>query len=94
MSINFKEVEKEYGTLIVRSVPPYATVIVDSFDKINSISKMTPAIFDLIGREKPYRVTVKMEGYEDSIQKILIQKGTEVKINVVLTKLRVNNEPK
>lgn len=83
----YEELEKEYGTLVVRSVPNNATVIVDSFDRITSISKLTPAIFDLIGKEKPYRITVKMKGYEDFIHKILIQKGTEIKIKAVLTKM-------
>ena len=69
-----------YGTLVVRSKPSHAIVIVD--DK----KSITPVFFDLSERDLPYDVVIKKEGYIDYTQKIIIQSGSKLEITAVLKK--------
>lgn len=71
---------KKSGTLIVRSNPSYAIVTIDS------ISKTTPAVFDLKSKALPYNVKIEKVGYDDYIHKVIIQDNVQIEINIVLTK--------
>ena len=71
---------QKYGTLIVRSKPSHAIVIVDGKNNI------TPVFFDLENRDLPYDIIIKKEGYIDYIQKIVIQSGEKIEINAELKK--------
>lgn len=70
------------GTIIVRTKPSGAVVTVEGE------SKNTPAIFDVEGRKLPYNIEIKIDGYEDHTQKVVVPKGSEIRINVTLTKER------
>jgi len=72
----------KHGTLTVRSNPSGAIA------SVNNKSKMTPAMFDLIEKKLPYKVTIEMYGYEDYFQKVLIQRGSKIEISAVLTEKR------
>jgi hypothetical protein len=69
------------GTIIVRTKPSGAMVTIEG------ISRITPTIFDIEGRELPYDVEIKMDGYEDYIQQIVVPKGSEIRIDVALCKM-------
>ena len=73
---------QKYGTLIVRSKPSHAIVIVDGKNNI------TPVFFNLENRDLPYEIIIKKEGYIDYIQKIVIQSGEKIEINAELKKKR------
>ena len=75
-----RDIDRRDGTIIVRTKPSGAIVTVEGE------SKTTPAIFDVEGRELPYNIDIKMDGYEDHTQKIVVPKGSEIRINVTLTK--------
>ena len=64
----------DHGTLIVRSNPSGATIIVEG------ISKMSPAIFDLKGRVLPYNITIKKIGYDKYIKSVVISSGTKIEL--------------
>lgn len=71
----------KYGTLIIRSDPSDAIVIV------NGIIKTTPALFDLRGKPLPYNVTIEKVGYDDYTQKVVVQSGSKIEISAILTKI-------
>jgi len=79
--IDRRYIDRRYGTIIVRTNPSCAIVTVDGE------SKNTPAIFDVEGRELPYDVNIKMDGYDDSTQRVIVPKGSEIRIEVTLTKM-------
>lgn len=68
------------GTLIVRSDPPDAAVIIG--DKY----KTTPAIFDLRSKPAPYDIVIEKAGYDDYVQKVIIAKDAKIEINAILNK--------
>lgn len=70
--------EDNYGTLIIRSNPSDAMVIIEG------TSKITPAIFDLKNRKLPYNVTIKKVGYDKYTNSVVISKGSKIEINAVL----------
>ena len=74
--------ERGYGTIIVRTKPSGAIVTVEGE------SKTTPAIFDVEGRMLPYNIEIKMDGYEDHAQIVVVPKGSEIRIETILTKIR------
>lgn len=74
--------ERRDGTIIVRTKPSGAIVTVEGENKA------TPSIFDVEGRESPYNIDIKMDGYEDYTEKVVIPKESEIRINVTLTKER------
>jgi hypothetical protein len=79
------EREEKYrrdGTIIVRTKPSGAIVTIEGE------SKTTPAIFEVEGRELPYDIHIKTDGYEDYIQKIVVPKGSEIRIDITSTKER------
>jgi nitrous oxide reductase len=71
---------QKHGTLIVRSKPSHAIVIVN--DKQN----ITPVFFNLENRDLPYDIMIKKEGYIDHIQNVVIQNGEKIEINAILKK--------
>ncbi len=73
---------KKIGTLIVRSNPSGATATIDD------VSKITPAIFDLKSKALPYDVKIEKVGYNDHINKVIIQGDIQIEINIVLCKIR------
>lgn len=79
MGINDSNIKK-HGTLIVRSKPSRATVIVDGENRL------TPVFFNLESRDLPYDIVIKKEGYIDYIQNVVIQNGEKIEINAILTK--------
>lgn len=72
------------GTLIVRSEPSNAIVIIDDDNKTS------PAIFDLKVRAQPYNIRIEKVGYDDYINKIIIHEGSKIEIDAILTK--TNND--
>jgi hypothetical protein len=77
-----RDIDRINGTIIVRTKPSGAIVT------LQGENKTTPAIFDVEGRELHYNVDIKMDGYEDYIQKIVVPKGSEIRIDITLTKER------
>ena len=71
-----------HGTLVVRSKPSHAIVIID--DK----KSITPVFFDLDEKDLPYEVIIKKEGYIDYTQKVVVQSNSKIEINAVLKKNR------
>lgn len=72
----------KYGTLIIRSNPSDAIVIIDD------VIKTTPAVFDLKCKSLPYNITIEKVGYDDHIQKVVVQNGSKIEISAKLTKIR------
>ena len=72
----------QYGTLVARSKPSKAVIIVDSLNKI------TPVFINLKCSEKPYDITIKKEGYCDYTEKLIIKSGTKIEIKAILKKKR------
>ena len=69
-----------HGTLIIRSKPSHAVVIVDGKENV------TPVFFYLDERDLPYDVIIKKEGYTDYTQNVVVQRGSKIEINAVLRK--------
>lgn len=80
--IKYENNKQKYGTLIVRSKPSHAIVIVDNKNN------MTPVFFNLENRDLPYDIIIKKEGYIDYKQKVVIQNGGKLEINAILKKKR------
>lgn len=72
------------GTLIVRSEPSGAIVIIDD------ASKTTPAVFDLRAKIQPYIIRIEKIGYDDYIRKVVIGEGSKIEIKTVLTRTENN----
>lgn len=70
------------GTIIVRTKPSGAIVTVEEE------SKTTPAIFDVEGRELHYDIHIKTDGYDGYTQRVVVPKGSEIRIETILTKIR------
>jgi BRCT domain type II-containing protein len=70
---------QKYGTVVVRSKPSRATVIV------NGENRTTPVFIKLDNRELPYDIIIKKEGYFDYTQKVTVQ-GKKIEINATLEK--------
>ena len=77
-----RDIDRRDGTIIVRAKPSGAIVTVEGE------SKTTPAIFDVEGRELPYDVHIKMDGYDGYTQIVVVPKGSEIRIETILTKIR------
>lgn len=74
--------DKRHGTIIVRTNPSGAIVTVEKQ------SKNTPAIFDIEGRELPYDINIKMDGYDDYDHRVIVSKGSEIRIETTLIKIK------
>lgn len=70
----------KHGILTIRSDPSGAIVT------INDVIKSTPALFELRGRSLPYNIVIEKVGYDDYIQKVVIQAGANMEMNIALTK--------
>lgn len=77
-----RDIDRIDGTIIVRTKPSGAIVTVEGE------SKTTPAIFDVEGRELSYNIDINMDGYEDHTQKVVVPKGSEIRVDIMLTKIR------
>ena len=71
------------GTVIMRTKPSGAVVTIEG------ISRTTPAIFDIEGRVSPYNIEIKMDGYEDHVQKVVVPKGSEIRVDKKLCKYKM-----
>ena len=69
-----KDTDRIDGIIIVRTKPSGTIVTVEGESKTK--------IFDVEGRELLYNVEIKMDRYEDYIQKVVIPKGSEIRIDV------------
>lgn len=70
---------EDYGTLIIRSNPSGATVIIEG------MSKTTPAIFDLKSRKLPYNITIKKVGYDKYTNSVIISTGAKIELDIRLS---------
>ena len=68
----------KFGTLIIRSDPSGAIVT------IGDTNKLTPALFDLRGRTSPYDIIIEKIGYDDYINKVIVQSGAKIEMNITL----------
>jgi hypothetical protein len=77
-----RDIDRRDGTIIVRTNPSGAIVTVEGE------SKTTPAIFVVEGRELPYDIHIKMDGYDGYTQIVVVPKESEIMIDIALAKER------